>query len=575
MKPSFAPLAALALLGVASAQQPSPFRFVPADAQFVLRVASPARWHQQFVGSKFANLLASDAVAPWLAKGRDGLAAAMAEAREKGGVDVDVVERWLAEYRGDMVFAISVDFTKVGAAIQNGEPPPMVFSLTLPPDGKFDLATLAATIAKSAEAEDEAELRDLTIGEHKLRGSETGPGMTITLPTLIDGHLVMLGGFDLEKQGARWLADEDRMTAAREETSLWGRAELEGAMSALIEFAATAGEENGAPMDIARLLRDLGLGAIESCTGSIARHADGAALDLALATKTENRGLLDLFPAELDAAKMLRWLPPGVDAYSVTPFDVGALYGLVERIWGGLADVVPMTFDDAMAAMAEATKVRLKEDLLDHVGKGLMVVQNVASAVTPEAIAAAADEENLFGSAAGCYGLLLRDGKAFGASLETLLRSRGLHAARKSEDYAATKVHRLRLAGLVELEYAVTEELLLIAIGGEEPGNQLRGVLDARTAGAAANLPKAAAAHVAALPKGWIGLQVSPIGQMLRSIGQAVEALAKSEGAATESVEEITGVMRTLGDALEAVGLGTMVGAIYIEPTQIKVRTLW
>jgi len=73
---------------------------------------------------------------------------------------------------------------------------------------------------------------------------------------------------------------------------------------------------------------------------------------------------------------------------------------------------VPITFDDAMQGFAEATKVRLKEDLIDQLGKEILMVQDVAAAMSSDP----ADlEENPAAMFRGSvFGISLRDGKAAG-----------------------------------------------------------------------------------------------------------------------------------------------------------------
>ncbi len=580
VKTSPALFATFALLVTAPAQEPekaAPFRFVPAGAQFVARIAAPAQWQQRFADTKVAAMLRGEALAPWINKLRAGYEQGLEAARAEGKVDVDAMQRFVSDYRGEMVVAMQLDLDDLKKAMADDRPPRLSVSFTLTPDGTFDLATFAETLTKAIEEHADVPITDLVIGDHRLRASTQEQGVSVTVPAMIDGHLVMLIGADLATEGARLLATGDRMAVAGDGAPLWVHGDLKGLMAALIAFASERGEEEGAPVDIGQLLRDLGLGAVESLSTSLKPNGDRVEWEFALGTAAENRGLMDMFPPDPVAARMLRWLAAGVDTYSTSPFDLGALFGTVQKVWNGLGDEVPITFDDAMASFAEMMKVRLKEDLLDHVGGGLMSLQDMGSATDFDAMQEAA-EENPFGAMFNaCYVLGLRDGKAFAASLETLLRARGLHAARKSEDYQGTKIHLLRLAGLIEVEYAVTDDLLLIAAGSDEtPRQHLRGVLDARREGGSAELPAKVAPYVAALPKGWHGLSVSPIAKGLAGAAQALEMLQQTgEFPEGEVAGQVLEVMRTIGGELERADLGTMVGATYIDARRIAVRVLW
>jgi hypothetical protein len=303
-------------------------------------------------------------------------------------------------------------------------------------------------------------------------------------------------------------------------------------------------------------------------------------MDFTLHTATENRGFLDVLAGGSEATKLLRYLPAGADAFSVMAFDLGALYRVVEGVWSAMGEFAPMPFEDAIAAAAEELKVRPKEDLIDHLGNGLLQV--VDSAALAEA-----DLDDPMAGLAGCFVLPLRDGKAFGESLEKALRARGMHAARKTEDYEGAKVHRLRVAGMIELEYAVTDDLLLLALGAETSRQQLRGVLDARRQGGSDKLPASVQPYVDALPKGWNGLSATQFATTLTAMSRAFAMLEERGGfddeeeGAEDGAEEramltmIRDLTAKLGGELERLGLGLMVGATYTDPNRIAGRVLW
>ena len=178
-----------------------------------------------------------------------------------------------------------------------------------------------------------------------------------------------------------------------------------------------------------------------------------------------------------------------------------------------------MAFEDIEEMFAESTKVRLGEDLIDNIGTEVLylVDPNVEDDMEQDAITA------MFSGT--CYALSLRDGKAFGEALEKALRSRGLHAARKSEDYQGVKVYRLRIAGALELEYAVTDDMFLLAPGSvATSGAQLRAVLDTR-ANPEAGLPENVASRSDKVPAGWNGVGVTPLAQLLMEIGAIAQTL--------------------------------------------------
>ncbi|HEX6812649.1 MAG TPA: hypothetical protein VF384_13565 [Planctomycetota bacterium] len=568
-------LASLALLAAAPAQQKAdPFRFVPADAQVVVRIAAPARWQQQFAETKIAKLLAGEAFAPWIARLQEALDDALASAGAKGAIDADHVKRFVKDYRGDIVFALLFDPEELAASMNADDPPAFTVVHVLTADPGFDLASMGATIAKAAEEQGEP-MRDLVVGEHRLRAVDLDDGIAATAPFLIDGHLVTLVGKGLDDNAARVLAAGGRMQPAGGEASFWAHVELRPLMQALQQVLAAESADASDKVD--RVLLDSGLMAVESATMSIAASGHQTLIEGSLAIGAENRGLFDAFPRSQDAVELLRWLPPDADAFAAFPLDVGVLYDVVAKGWKSMGEDVPIRFDDAIAKVTEFLRVRIKEDLIDHLGVGMLQLQDVDDAMDFDSMMEAIEDNPLGASSNSCYVIALRDGRAFAASLETALRARGLHAARKSEDYQSTKIHRLRIAGIVELEYAITDSLLLVAAGhGESPGKLLRGVLDTAAAGGTAELPKECAATIAALPKGWVGVGATPLARTLSGLGSMIKWLEAMGGSLTDS--EADTFLKMLGDLapeIERFGLGTLVQGTWVEPRRLTMRMVW
>lgn len=548
-----------------AAVKTAPFRFVPDDATVVARIAAPAKWRELFAATHFPKLLASDTVAPWLAELRKGFDAQMEEVRGEGVIDVDLVQKLVSEYRGEIVVAITLDASALAAHKGDG-PPPFVGSVTLTPDGNFDLGALAANIAKAAEDDGGRPLRDVTIGDHKLRMTDDSLDTDGTLPVVIDGHLVFLFGHDLEKAGGRVFDTTNRMPPAGDDHGFWARANLEPVLGALMTKIGDLAQDEGAPFDIVPLLRGLGLGAIEDVTLGIRAAGKHGQMEMTVGTGERDRGLIDVLPADPAGVKLLGRLPAGGEAFNMMAVDFGALFAVIAKTWQGLGDEVPLRWDDAMAMSTDALKVRLKEDVIDHLGRGVILLGDISGDVDPDAADAPM----------GCLVVSLRDGKAFNTSLEQMLRARGMHAARKSEDYQGEKIHLLRVAGLFELEYAVTADMLVVALGrGEGSRAQLRGVLDAARQSTPNELPKAVTEHLAVLPPGWVGLGVTPMGDYLTNMSAMFTALLAEQDAVPDGVAVLFKGMGDLGKELVRLGMGTMVGTTYVEPRRIRMLSQW
>ncbi len=579
-------LLALALASgfVLPCQQPaSPFRFAPADAAIVLRVAAPAKWREQFAKTQIAKVFTAPTLGPLVQQLNAMIDRGLASMRESGGFDADLVEKLLTDYKGEIVVALTIDYEDLAAAMAEDRPPHLGVTLALTPDASYDLAALAAAITTAAVDEAPPEgFRDLQVGDVRLRYAASDGEPQTAVPALVDGHLVLLVSDDLAKFAPQALDTKDRYRGAATApttgtTAAGGNAStlhVHVQLAPIVKALRSALAEAPTPFDLDAVLEAVGLGALHSATMSIGADGKYLAADGELRLGPGERGMFAMFPSGRRPTKLVPWIPPGSDSFSVTTVDIGALYTMVGRVWEQLGDAVPMTWDQAQVAFAEGMKVRLKEDLIDHLGMEMLTVQNAdATAGAP------ADEQDPLAGVAGmCVGITLKNGTAFGESLEKMMRARGLHAARKTEQYQGSAVHRLTLAGLLELEYAVTDDLLLVALGNTEAARAaLRGVLDTRTnPAAAAELPAPVTERLARLPADWSGLSVTSMPAWFAMMATMVEQSVQQ--AVGETPQELAGVLamlQQLGGDLERLGLQTMVSTGHVGPDSFAMRARW
>ena len=159
-------------------------------------------------------------------------------------------------------------------------------------------------------------------------------------------------------------------------------------------------------------------------------------------------------------------------------------------------------------------------------------------------------------------------------ALETALRSRGLHAARKTEEYQGTKLHRLSLAAAVELEYAVTDDLLLLALGKDEgPHTHLRAVLDAKKAGATAP-PESVTKRLRGLPEGFSGVGVSPVADTMLNLVAFARKMAAGAPIPEETMAGFE-MLSGLATEMKEAGVGTMVSATYVTKSGMRSVLRW
>lgn len=551
------------LLAALPAQDASPFRFAPADSAFVVRIGAPAKWKQRFARTDIAKVLQGPNVGPIIAELTKQFEQGMSQVRESGKFDPELMDKFLSDYKGDMVLAMQLDMDGLMAAMENDDTPPMSFSFALTPDGTFDLAALGKEFAKMAEDSGE-QMREVTVDDQQLRFG--GDDVQVALPTMIDGHLVMFGANDLEKSVGKLLSgDRFQHAAAKGNPPLFAHVQAGAMIDKMLAFAS---EQGGVPIDIRKVFELMGLSAVDH--GTIALDADGkhVAGEMSLSLRGSELGIWGAMMAN-KAPKLLRYVPANASNFTVAHFDVAKFYEVIGKVWGEFEQVADVSFEDAQQMFAEKAKIALKADLIDHFGDEMISLQNPAATADDD------DEDPMTAAlGASCVGMSLRNGKALGESLDKMLRSLGMHAGRKTEDYQGNKVHRLALGGLIELEYAVTDDLLLLAIGkGESARQSLRTILDTRaTPLAEGELPASAKALAQALPPGWAGLGAGAMGPIFLVMADTFDmAASQADEDVPEEVESVMELFRALAKDLEALKV-QMVTATYATAKGVQLR---
>ncbi len=561
-----APLILCAALAAQTSAQPAPNRFVPADSFLVVRTAAPAKWKQRFAKTQMAKLFQSPSLEPMLAQVSKALDEGIERIRTTGKLDADLIQSLVRDYAGDITVAMQLDWDDLAAAMAENRPPAVSMIVTLSPDGAFDLASVAAAVEKAVDqsAENRRPMKDLSVGDVRLRITADADTVQASVPAIVDGQLVMLFANDLEHAAPKMLAAEKRFDGAIGEKALYAHAHLAPAVSA---FLAAIDEQAGAmiPFDLSQVFSDLGLSALDSGTLSIDATDKRTLVEMEVNLGSGDPGLFGALLVEAQP-KMMRLVPANAEAFNVSHLDISAIYSVVAKVWEQFGDQIPMTMEDAESAFAEACKVRLKEDLLAHLGQEIVSLQS-DDAVDPD------EEEaptNIL--ATSCFAVALKDAKAFGQSLETLLRSRGMHAARKTEEYADQKIHRLRVAGLLEVEYAVTDDALLLVIGKNEGSSRnLRAILDAKKQGGEG--PAILQKVVADAPTGWTGVSVSPVSGLFSTVKQIMKQAARNDqDARTQVINTIAGMLDAVVADAKQLGIEHAVSTTYATPRSLRTQ---
>lgn len=547
----------------------SPFRCVPAEAKLVMRIGAPAKWSQTFAKTQAAKLLEAPALAPMRTGIKQAIDAGLEELRSGGAFDAELVEKLLSNYAGELVVGVVADVPAILESLTSGEVPHFGVVLGLTPDGSYDLAKLCAAIGKLAE--ENGEFADLQVGDHRLRCTKEEDDVNIALPTMIDGQMVVLISDDLAKFAEKALGTGERFAGGSGNPALFAQL---GVASIVKPIAKALGEMGAAQVDLDAMFGALGLHSLDSFAMSVGAEGSHAAADVTIAFNGQDRGMFGAFTTGKGAPKLLRYVPADADTFSVAPVDFGTLFTSARKVWQTLEGQAPMTWDEAMDKVKEELKVRLKEDLIDHLGGELLTLQDAEASTA----ASAGDEDPMAALDGMCFGIALRDGKAFGESLETAMRARGLHAARKTEEYQGTKVHRLKLAGVFEIEYAVTDDLWAIGLGGGEHSTKaMRSLLDAHAKPAAAGeAPAHVKSRLQALGNDWHSVSALSVAGWMKGFARGFESAMAMQGAdLPPQVGEMVATLGKLGGDLNRLGLQTAVSTAQGSGSRWITRFLW
>ncbi len=560
------------LLCALPAQDKSPFRFVPADANFVVRISSPAKWQQQFAKAQITKLFQSQTVAPMVGMLQEGYGQMIEELRGQGTIDADLIDALVTTYTGDIVIAAKVDMSNLEEIMQTGEQPEFEVVMSLSPDGSFDLAKIAAEIEKAADKNppSRGKVRELSVGNLKTRILEQDDGPNMSLPTLVDGHLVMFLGSKLEPQINRAIAATGHFTGGNATASMFVHAELGSLMKAMTTAMGAAMDMQGAPFDVAEMMRTLGLESMQRFDMSIAAEGEGVQVDAELGLAGE-LGLLGAFVSDQPSLKLLRAVPDDVENFNLGTFDAKVLFETIAKAWKLMGDEAPMSWDDAMAAASETTKVRLKEDVIDHLGAQVLML-NLTSKDGAEDEA----EGNPIQMALQTMPVMaieLKNGKAFAESLETMLRSAGLHAARKTEEYQGQKVYKLSVGGMAQVEYTVTDDMLMLSVRNDEVGARaLRSALDARKS-AEGEMPARIKSMVTGMPEGWTGLAVMSMSDTFKDFTKAMQMQAQMGAEEMPpQAEMVFGMLQSLGEEMKRLGINRLVSTTHTSKNGLRLR---
>lgn len=553
------------LAGFAAAQEvTSALQLVPKDVVLLVQADAPGKWIEDYADTRVGRLIAGPTVQGLIEPLREGWEAG---ANEPG---MTVVQRELVD-----LLAGSHARLTLAMDVELGGPQPegwMMFAMHATREcerERFEALQIGA--AELVAKRQGGVIADRPFGAFDLRvvdaGETANPRFT-SMPFRVGNDVVVLmwsGAIDHIERLAH-LAPSERLDLGTP---------LEGSLSARIAandllrpFWQETADELDVPFDPMSVLEQFGLLSLERIELRLGPAGEFVTLDIEVTWRGDGGVLRTLVPEPRAALQLVDLVPRHLPDWRVMTLRLPVLYDLITDV---RADVrrVPVPGDDGEAAFAEQFGVRPREDLLEHLGDELLQVTELGDFGETEL------GRTLPASPGLCFAIELTDRDAFAESLETIIRSRGLHAARKTTDYRGFELHRMRLAGIAFIDYAITDSVFAFSINAPD-ATALRAVLDeaaARRAGEPTpGFPPAIASRLEECEGGWSGISATDLTMLFDFLRAHVDSTAADESATSRRFIDVAGRLEV---ALREARLLRPVATTRAEPGRIRYRVVW
>lgn len=511
-------LSACAALGLATAlpaQEPDPFRFVPADAAVVIQIDGPVQLRERFAKTNaFLMLMSPEAEEAW-EMFDDGVQEMVESAREEG-VDLQPFVDALGDYAGRLTISISFDHESLTPDDFDAPEPPlqhMFVTVALTPDDETDLADIAARISEAVEDSGQA-LASLDVGAGMFAVEDPDSEVAMGLPTVLDGHLVAAFGGRVEERMQGLLDGEGRMQPSLGEADaaagIWMHV-TPRFRDMLMAFAGHAmAEETDLQADeaaaaIQTLLR---MDGFRDFTLRVRPGGSRIVEDWELRADPTLPSVVDFFQPGRAVASLLELMPRDLASFTTSGLD----FDLVVDTIVGFGELLGEFDRDAMMdSFRGETGFDLQADFLDRLTGEVAVLEAPADEDAEPGMAGGMSIGMMLGGSM-CLAFGLDDATVFAETVDKLLRQTGLHAARKTSEYRGRDLYSLTVGGFLQFDYGFVDGAMLLSMG-PGGGDVIRGVVDRAVARAegqeAAAWPDGVTSRLEQVTGTWRDLSVS------------------------------------------------------------------
>jgi hypothetical protein len=530
----------------------------PADCLVVAEFDGPARWRESFADTNLGRWLASPAVTRHLAPYWGMLDQALASAPAQDGFDATAAWQAWRAYRGRITVAFDVETSTGGS--EDGAPP-FWLAVVASGDGRTDLRGLAARLQEFAEREERGRIRDLRVGDRRLRVTGSRD-VAVTVPFLCGEDLVLVVARPGDRMLKSFFARAATTTGpTRADANL--RVRVHGPRLARLVHHAAARTRGGTPeLELVdKCLSHLGVDALANLELVVRAEGPLTSCTATLALTGANPGVFALLRPARQRPALLDLVPRTSRDFGVFAFRASAA-----RAWlAGLLDILEPVSGQGMAeveaGIAKALGVRLQEDVFAHLGDEVLC-HTLARQPEPAGRGRRRAEPLLDDM---CIAIEAKNAPALGAALERAFARPELRA--RSETAGGTKVWQVQLDA-VPVHVAVCERALLVAFGARGRTALQEVLAAAGRNGTPQAFPPALAARCDAAQPPVAAIAAADVTQRLEGLLQAA-----GDGRPNRQVRTLVQFVKPLVASMRAAGLEFVVQAARFEGNTLTVRT--
>jgi hypothetical protein len=549
-----------------TAQTASSSSVIPANPLITLHLDGPQALRAAFLPTNLGKMFAGPEFQEMVAPITQMLEAMKEQAGGELPFDINTVSDTVINYRGRLVIALhllddAIDFT-------SPNPPDFMLTVALTPDGATDLAGMCTGITDLAAGLGD-QISEITSKGKKITVMSPDPTASIAMPFMHNGHAVMMISSNIEMAADKLLNDE---TPRHSTPSRLNKANMGVSIQAK-QIITLLTEAAGETMDWAMMgkpiLERSGLKSLETIDLTILTRGPALLQEVVFNFNQNDRGILGMvMPSGAKKTALTNLLPADAMTASAWPWDMQKLYSTVQSIFDDLGDDAPIPFDELLSEFETEFGVALKEGIFDTFGNGLMNVQIESEDDI--------DIMNPLSMVNGItFGMHMKDGKTLGKSIDTMLRSAGMHAGRTKDEHQGFLVYHLNVAGLADVHYAATPSLFIFGLGdaGGDVIRKVLGQLKAQEDGVEeAKLTETVRNRLKMVPGNWTGLSWTNVESQIYTLMNQLDMVSSELPPEFAPVLDVLDGMPKL---LKAYNLREQVSVIRTEGNRWVLQWMW